>query len=75
MYYNGQAVESYGLVSSRTTELECIHATSILLHQLKQFVYHKRALDAYLQNPDDSGTLISFLLTLTARHLIYSITI
>ena len=48
-------MESYGLVSSRTAELECIHSTSITLHQLKQFVHAKHQLDNYLKNSDETG--------------------
>lgn len=65
-------MESYGLVSSRTAELECIHSTSITLHQLKHFVHAKHQLDTYLKNSDETGAhsltskiLLSKLLWLT----------
>jgi hypothetical protein len=50
-----QATESHTLVASRTNELERIHSTSILLHQLKLFVHAKASLEAYTQKPDETG--------------------
>jgi hypothetical protein len=44
------AMESHNLVASRTLELERIHETAILLHQLKQFVQSKAQLDQYLKD-------------------------
>lgn len=53
-------MESHGLVSNRTTELECIHSTSITLHQLKLFVHAKHQLDSYLKNADETGKIRTF---------------
>ena len=44
------AMESHNLVASRTLELERIHETSILLHQLKHFIQSKAQLDQYLKD-------------------------
>lgn len=48
-------MESHSLVSTRTHELERIHETSIILHQLKQFVSAKAQLDQYLNDTQDKG--------------------
>eukprot|EP01039_Chlorochromonas_danica_P010063 gene10063-11137_t len=45
--------ESYNLVRSKTYELERIHSACHLINQVKQFVTAKKALDDYLQNPED----------------------
>lgn len=43
-----EAFECHHLILSKTTELERIHETSILLRQLRQFVHAKDQLDHYL---------------------------
>lgn len=50
-----QAIESHALVTTRTHELERIHETIVILHQLKQFVSAKTQLDAYLADNSDKG--------------------
>jgi hypothetical protein len=66
-----QAAESHTLVASRTSELERIHATSILLHQLKLFVHAKASLEAYTQKPDETGTDVTLYTRLKARTIAY----
>lgn len=45
--------DSYSLVNTKTFALEQIHSTSILLYQIKQFLYAKKQLDQYINNSEE----------------------
>ena len=55
MLSNRQALESYDLVKLRTTELERMHTTSMLLRQLRHFFNCKAQLEHLLNAAGDVG--------------------